>query len=259
MEMNREIINLLRKHYVAFSESQWAKFAAAKDLSPDETRAWFDRIWGREHGGYFSRQDFAEFHPPELLPTVVAPGHLHFPEVASNDPAFQQTYVDVGNRLLLENDTVHLTLDFRNNGGGKPQTMIAALLPLFNLSSRTVLAYITRADGGRKREVLKRENCIMSVSNGRATDCGSRRAVSHVQKLTLLINKYTVSAAEKSVLALLSLRDVLEIDVVGGRTAGATTCIQYFRLSNGDGIEVPVGYMTSIDGRVWRRGVTPGA
>ena len=46
----------------------------------------------------------------------------------------------------------NIKLDFRNNGGGKPEVMIAGLLPLFNMSKRKVLTYDINSSKRKKNK-----------------------------------------------------------------------------------------------------------
>ena len=124
--MDKEIQGILRKHYVK-DTSKWK-------LDPENIEQSFRKAWGREHGGYFSMRDAREFNPPKYMPYKTKTGYIYIPEIATGDRAFKKKYVKECNRLLLENDSEHLKLDFRDNYGGKPEVMLAGLLPLFNMS-----------------------------------------------------------------------------------------------------------------------------
>jgi C-terminal processing protease CtpA/Prc len=160
---------------------------------------------------------------------------------------FKKKYVSECNRLLLENDAARLTLDFRNNSGGKPEVMMAGLLPLLNMSRRKILTYFTNSTGMHK-DIVKYDGVITCISNNSASMRGSRCKLMQVKKINVLINTNTASAAEQCVIALRVFSNVKVI----GHSHGYTTCNKYFVLSNGDGIEVPVGYMTDVNGRVYR-------
>jgi len=76
-----------------------------------------------------------------------------------------------------------------------------------------------------------------------------------VKKLSIYINKYTISSAEQSIIALLSLNNIIEIKIIGKNSGGYTTCNKYIELSNGDGIEIPIGYMTDINLNIYKNGI----
>ena len=71
------------------------------------------------------------------------------------------------------------------------------------------------------------------------------------------MNKYTISSAKQSIIALLSLNDIVEIKIIGKNSGGSTTCNKYIELSNGDGIEIPIGYMTDINLNIYKKGIIP--
>ena len=98
------------------------------------------------------------------------------------------------------------------------------------------------------KDVVKSDGLITCVSNNNASMKGSRRKLMRVKKITVLVNIHTASAAEQCVIAMRALPNV---NVVG-RSGGYTPCNRYFALSNGDSIEVPVGYMTDVYGHVYR-------
>jgi C-terminal processing protease CtpA/Prc len=124
---------------------------------------------------------------------------------------------------------------------------MAGLLPLLNMSRRKILTYLTNSTGMHK-DIVKYDGVITCISNNSASMRGSRRKLTQVKKIKVLVNKCTASAAEQCVIA---LRGFFNIEVIG-HSRGYTTCNKYFVLSNGDGIEVPVGYMTDVNGRVYR-------
>jgi len=248
--MNKEIKKLLKKYYILYDEKKWEKFNNDDDIKND-----FYKIWKNEHGGYYIKTDNDTFNPPEILPYYYNnKSFIVVPEVASNDVKFQQKYVDTLNKILLDNDEKHIKLDFRFNGGGKPQVMIAGLLPLFNMSKRKILTYIT-TKSKLVKDIIKNNNCITCISNNKAFTCGTKLQMNNVKKISIYMNKYTVSSGEQSIIALLSLNDIVEINIIGKHSAGYTTCNKYIKLSNGDSLEIPVGYMTDIHLNVYKKGI----
>lgn len=210
--------------------------------------------WGNEHGGYYTKDQLAQtFDPPKILPQWKSPGVLWIPCVPHNDDKFLNLYVKTGNELLLAFKGKTLTLDFRGNGGGKPQIMIAALLPLFNvLKKRTVLTYLSDHDGNIHPDVIFQKGRIECISNNNAFAVGTRMSL-HIDRLTVLMNSTTASAAEQCIIALYAIP--VHLIIRGKRSAGLTTCNKFFRLKNGNGIEIPIGYVCDINKKIYRNGI----
>ena len=246
--MNKEIKKLLKKYYILYNDKKWENFNNDNNIKQD-----FYKIWKNEHGGYYLKSDMTTFNPPEILP-YYNKSFIIIPDVASNDIKFQQKYVDTLNKILLDNDEKHIKLDFRNNYGGKPQVMIAGLLPLFNMSKRKLLTFITTKSKVIK-DICKNNNCILCISNNKASICGTKLKMNKLKKLSIYMNKYTISSAEQSIIALLSLNDIVEVKILGKNSGGYTTCNKYIELSNGDGIEIPIGYMTDINLNIYKKGI----
>lgn len=247
--MNKEIVNLLKKYYLHYDNTKWKEFS---NNNTENIKEDFYKIWKKEHGGYYLKSEMSKFNPPKYLP-YCKNKFICIPEIAYNNIKFQEKYVKTLNKLLIDNDTKHIKLDFRNNYGGKPQVMIAGLLPLFNLSKNKILTYITTKSKTIK-DVYIKSNCVTCISNNNASICGTNLKLTNVKKISIYINKYTISSAEQSIIALLSLKDILEINICGHKSGGFTTCNKYIELSNGDGIEIPIGYMTDTNFNVYKNG-----
>jgi hypothetical protein len=123
----KEIKKLLKKYYILYDSKQW------EHLSINNIKESFNKYI--IHDGYYPKNDMIKFNPPKYLP-YYNNNNIIIPEIASNDIKFQQKYVDTLNIILLDSDMNKIRLDFRNNYGGKPQVMIAGLLPLFNMSKK---------------------------------------------------------------------------------------------------------------------------
>lgn len=249
--MNKEIKAILKKYYISYDDKKWKKFNNDNNIKHD-----FDKIWKDEHGGYYSKNEMETFTPPEYLPYVNG-DLICIPEIASNDIVFQNKYIQIMNKTLLDNDRFHIKLDFRNNGGGKPQVMIAGLLPLFNMSKRKILTFVTTKTK-RIKDIIKNNNCVTCISNNNESICGTEFKMNNVKTISIYMNEYTISSAEQCIIALLSLSDIVNIQIIGRNSGGYTTCNKYFELSNEDGIEIPIGYMTDIFYNIYKKGiVTP--
>lgn len=237
ISLKKEIYNLLKKHYIYFNANKWNKFLNGSS---------FESIWKKEHGGYLY-PELLEFYRKSVDPTVpkeiptLKNKTLLIPTCVSNNKSYQRRYIKVANDILLNYTGDELTLDFRNNGGGHPQVMIASLLPLFNISKRKILSY-SSAKGKFKRDIIKENGCITSAMNNGAFMCGSKLKNEYIRKLKILVNVRTASSAEQSIICLFSLEEFIDIRVIG-KSAGMTTTIKYFELSNGGGLEIPVGIM----------------
>ena len=246
--IHEEIKKLLKKYYISYDDKKWKKFNNDDDIKND-----FYKIWKNEHGGYYTKNDMKTFNPPKYLPYYNI-DFIYIPEIASNDIKFQKKYIKILNNILLDNDRKHIKLDFRNNGGGKPEVMIAGLLPLFNMSKRKVLTFIT-TKSKRIFDIIKINNCITCISNNKASICGTTLKMNKIEKISIYMNKYTISSGEQSIIALLSLSDIVKIELIGNNSGGYTTCNKYIELSNGCGIEIPVGYMTDIHLNIYKKGI----
>jgi C-terminal processing protease CtpA/Prc len=246
--LHNEIKKILKKYYILYDEKKWIKFNSDDNIKND-----FYKIWKNEHGGYYTKNDIKDFNPPKYLP-YYKNDFINIPEIATNDIKFQKKYVKTLNDILLKNDKEHLNLDFRNNFGGKPEIMVAGLLPLFNMSKRKVLTYITTKTK-RIIDIIKNNNCITCISNNKSSICGTKLKMNKIKKISIHMNKYTISSGEQSIIALLSLSDIIDIELIGDNSGGYTTCNKYIELSNGDGIEIPVGYMTDIYFNIYKKGI----
>jgi C-terminal processing protease CtpA/Prc len=91
--------------------------------------------------------------------------------------------------------------------------------------------------------------------NNKQYSYGSKYQLKKIEKLTVLFDNTTASSAEQLMIALLSLRDKIEIVFKGTRTAGFTSSNMYFELPNGGGIEIPYGYMADFDKKVYKKGL----
>lgn len=242
MIIKEEILKILAEYYINYKPSLWKNFDGSYES--------FYKIWKNEHGGYYLKSEI--FNPPKKLPKIIN-NILLIPEIASNDKKFQKEYINKCNKLLLQLDKDIIYLDFRNNYGGKPEIMIAGLLPLFNMSTRKVLNYI-KTKNKIIRNIIKQDNCIKSISNNNSIACGTTKKCLNVKKLIIYIDKTTVSAAEESVIALLSLNDIIDISIIGS-SFGATSCNKYFNLSDTNGLEIPIGFMTDVNKSVYYNGI----
>lgn len=264
----REIVSLLKKYYVNYNVSKWKKFISSPKMSIEND---FNKLWKNEHGGYISAELLAKLKSDKtFLPRRLPQGPLHLPkmnrrrliipEIPSNDKSFQKKYVKLANKMLLAFDDDHLYIDLRNNGGGKPHVMIAALLPIFNTTfhkKTTTLTYIRTANSKFVPDVIYTPGCIKSNVNDNAKICGTKRAMKHpLKKITIHYNQNTASAAEQTIIALRALAPSIKIIMKGPtQSAGLTTAIKYFELSDGSGIEIPYGYMADVEHNVFYKGV----
>ena len=146
------------------------------------------------------------------------------------------------NNLILTNKSDVINLDFSNNAGGKPQVMIAGLLPIFNNFNISILSYYYDRKNKRHIDIKHNDNKIICISNNKAESIGSNQKIK-LSQINIFYNHYTTSSAEQSIICLLSLSKYIKINLFGGKSAGYTTCNKYFKLSNKYGIEIPVGYM----------------
>ena len=235
--MEKQIYKYLKKYYLSFDDKKFTSLLSCK--TDEETFTTFQKLWGKEHGGLFRLDE--PFNPPERLP-YLKDGQIMITDTGSNSKKFHKLYVKTLNDLLLTCTSGTLNLNFENNGGGKPQVMIAGLLPIFNNFDISVLSYYYDRDLKPHYDVKKSDNKIICISNNRDEISGTKKKV-NVVELNVFYNDYTASSAEQSIICLLSLSRHVRINLIGKNSAGYTTVNKYFKLSNRYGIEIPIGYM----------------
>lgn len=192
----------------------------------------------------------------EILP-YYKNGILYIPECGSNDKKFRQKYIDIGNELLLKNDKEIIKIDLRNNVGGKSAAMIGSLLPLLNMSNKqTFTLSLCKTRTKFIKHLIKKNNCVIDLINDNETAYGTNLKLEKCKKIIVYINEHTASAAESTVIGLMSLRDIIDIKFVGKKTAGYTTSIKSFKLSNGGYLEIPIGFMTDVYENIYENGVS---
>ena len=72
------------------------------------------------------------------------------------------------------------------------------------MSKRKILTFITTKSKVVIKDICKNNNCILCISNNKASICGTKSKMNKVKKLSIYMNKYTISSAEQSIIALLS-------------------------------------------------------
>lgn len=264
MSIIKEIKKILEKYYINYKPNLYKNV---------ETIEQFNRVWGREHGGYISKEMLEEIkkldkgikkenRPIPQIKTVQLNGKnvkaIWIPECPSNDPQFWKKYAEVGYKLVLDHfkevDTI--TIDLRNNMGGKPGPMAAALSPIFGLSKRNVLTFLTTKKGIEVE--IKRTKDGEYVDKYNAPIKGTDKTLENIKKINVLFDGTTNSAGEHLVIALKSIGDQFKVKTYSTGhmwTQGNTTSIRDFKLSDGTSIEVPIGYMTDAFGKAYKRGI----
>jgi len=240
--MEKQIFNLLKKYYLNFNEKKFSELLSCK--TDEETFDIFQKLWKKEHGGLLRIDNLDEtYNPPEILP-YYKDDQIIITDTGSNSKKFHRLYIKTLNDLILNSKSSTLNLNFCNNGGGKPQVMIAGLLPIFNNFDISILAYYYDKDNKSHYDVKRYNNKIICISNNNDESIGTRKKV-NVVDLNLFYNNYTASSGEQSIICLLSLSRYIKINLIGENSAGYTTVNKYIKLSNKYGIEIPIGYMGS--------------
>jgi len=236
--MEKQIYKYLKKYHIHFN-NKYKKLLNCK--TDDEIYNTFQKLWGREHGGLFKIDE--PFNPPEVLPYYKG-DQIIITENASNSESFHKLYIKTLNNLILSSKSTTLNLNFSNNGGGKPQVMIAGLLPIFNNfpSLGSILSYYYDKNNKKHYDVKRIDNKIICISNWKAESIGTSKKY-NVEQINIYYNEFTGSSAEQSIICLLSLSKLIKINLFGGKSAGYTTVNKYFKLSDKYGIEIPIGYM----------------
>lgn len=259
-DIRKEIVNLLKKYYYNYNQKKWTQFENKRYNNLEQD---FNNIWKNEHGGYISPQLLKKLSSnksplPEILPKLIkSENRLILPETPSNRKSFQKKYVLTANKLLCEINTKKpLFIDLRDNNGGKPEVMVAGLLPLLMLVPSKVLTYTKTRDGKFKKDLIREKNCITSIINDYSKICGSNKKLKQIpDKIIVLSNSNTISSAEQTVIVLKILSKITNIYFSGENTAGYTTTNKYFNLSNSGGIEIPCGIMSDYKKNIYPNGV----
>lgn len=129
--MEKKIYKLLKQYYLNFDD-KYSKLLTCK--TDDELEKTFKKLWKKEHGGLFRIDE--PFNVVEQLP-YISGGQIIITDTGSNSKQFHKIYIKTLNNLILDGNN---HLNFSNNGGGKPQVMIAGLLPIFNNFNISILS-----------------------------------------------------------------------------------------------------------------------
>ena len=240
-----EIVKKMEKYYLDYKPSVWKKFLKSDgDLKDD-----FKSVWKTQYGGYYVDNT----HVLSVLPTFKSPNTLILPGIASDDEDFQNEYIKTANNILLNINDEVLNIDLRNTNGEKTGIIMAAIIPLFYLTKRKVLTHIVNRDGYYRTDLVRYDNCIISKINETGA-CGSRKSIENPpNRINVFIGTGTSGAGEQVAIALIALREVMEVMYIGENTAGRTTSNVRMELSNGDIIEVPYGYMADFQKSYYKK------
>ena len=246
--MEKQIFKYLKKYYLHFNKNKYSKLLNCK--TDDEIYSTFHKLWKNEHGGLYNLSE--TFNSPQVLP-YYKDDKIIVTDTGSNSIKFQHQYIKTLNNLLLENKTGILNLDFSNNGGGKPQVMIAGLLPIFNNFDLSILSYYYDRNDKKHKDVKRKNNKIICISNNKAESIGTKKKCKVIE-INMFFNHNTASSAEQSIITLLSLSKYIKINLIGKKSSGCTTVIKYIKLSNKYGIEIPIGYM-GTNNKIYYKGL----
>jgi hypothetical protein len=235
--MEKLIYKYLQKYYLKFNDKKYKKLLNCK--TNEEIYDTFQKLWKKEHGGLYKIDD--PFYPPEVLP-YYKDNKIIITDTGSNSSKFHKLYIKTVNELILNTKGEILNLDFSNNYGGKPQVMIAGLLPIFNNFNKSILSYYYDKNKKPHYDVKKIDNKIICISNNNSEIVGTRKKHKIIE-LNIYYNEFTTSSAEQTIICLLSLSKYIKINLIGKKSAGYTTVNKYIKLSNKYGIEIPIGYM----------------
>jgi len=243
--MDRQILKYLKKYYLHFNKKYY-KLLNYK--TNEEIYNIFQKLWGKEHGGLYKIENSSSFNPPEVLP-YYKNNQIIITDTGSNYKKFHIQYIKTLNNLILQNKGNILNLNFSNNNGGKPQVMIAGLLPIFNNFNISILSYYYDKNKKSHYDVKKVNNKIICISNNKAESIGTTKKII-IKELNIYYNEFTTSSAEQSIICLLSLSKYIKINLINSNngkssntSAGYTTVNKYIKLSDEYGIEIPIGYM----------------
>ena len=137
--------------------------------------------------------------------------------------------------------------------------MLSGLLPLLNKCRIKILGYLYNKNKKFIKDIVLNKylniSSITSISNDNNITYGTHLKCEKVKTIHVYYNNQTASAGEQCLIILKSLSNIFNIKWYGTKnTAGLTTCIKYFELSNYDGIEIPIGYMTDYKRNIYFNG-----
>ena len=253
--MDKQIYNYLKKYYLNFNEKKYQKLLTCCETDEDTFNT-FQKLWEKEHGGLYRIDNLDEtFNPQEILP-YYKNNRIMIPNTGSNSKPFHREYIKTLNQLLLQEaaKTSVLNLDFMNNGGGKPEVMIAGLLPIFNNFDISILSYYYDRDKKRHPDVKRIDNKIICISNNKAESIGTKKKCGLIEEINIFFNNYTASSAEQSIICLFGLASKIKINLIGKNSNGLTTVNKYIKLSKMYGIEIPIGYMGTKE-KMYKKGI----
>ena len=172
--MDKQIFRYLKKYYLNFNEKYSELFSCKTDK---ETYITFQKLWGKEHGGLYRIDNLDKtFNPPEILP-YSKDDQIIITATGSNSKKFHKLYIKTLNDLIINSKSRTLNLNFSNNGGGKPQVMIAGLLPIFNNFDISRLSYYYDRGNKLHYDVKRNSNKIICISNNNAESVGTRKKI----------------------------------------------------------------------------------
>jgi hypothetical protein len=247
MDLSLKLYKILQKYF--YKKKNFKELLTCK--TEEELYITFQKIWKNTHGGLFRIDE--PWNPPEFLP-YYKNNKIIVTDVGSSSIKFHKEYIKTLNNLIIENSNNDIiNLDFTNNGGGKPEVMVAGLLPIFNNFDLKVLSYFYDRNMEKHYDVKRIENKIISISNNKAESIGTSRKV-NVKEINIYFNNFTISAAEGTIICLLSLSEYIKINLFGEKTGGYTSVNKYFKLSDKYGLEIPIGYM-GTNYKIYKNGI----
>ena len=142
-------------------------------------------------------------------------------------------------------------IDLRDNLGGSNWVMITSLLPFFE---DNILGYskINNDDISWSKKDGYFFNGVNNLSKGYINTPIINTI--HPNKIYVLINQRTSSAGEA---ALISLKSLPNVKVLGKKTMGAATINAETKLFNGDMLVLTTGYMMDAKKNIYPKGIEP--
>jgi len=268
----KEVKDLLKEYYIHWDSKKWKNINDIDGVL---------RKFKKEHGNYYGPRDTALYEKvlkkerrekgkreyPKMHYVRMAGKYterdgkrilaLHIPGMVWNDKEAQQRYIKEGNDILMSQfkDAEEINIDLNNNFGGKSAVMAAALSPIFNLSKRKRLSYVTLRSGKVIPDMVRTSpGCYKEPAN--LTACGTKSKLYNLKRINIYMGE-TWSAGEVIAIMFKSMvgQPGLDIRFHGYKTGGATTSIMYKKLPHGGAMELPIGYMTDAHGVVYKKGV----
>lgn len=175
---------------------------------------------------------------------------VRIPGLAEFDPEYYKRYVEEPLAEIQENldDINGVLIDLTSNSGGYDSLMLAIVAPF--LEDRTVYYNLYRS-GQRRGIAINDERITNLMRNEPDIDIDYKIPEKVNVPIAVVVSGSTASAAEFTLLALMSQKDVREVKVFGTPTSGIATSTGTIRYDKDYFLMIGVGLTQLPDGTIY--------